>query len=379
MIQTHSHYKYSTLALGALIGACVLAIFATLQFLLVVGEIAPKNYIVPLFIGTLAGLLLTHWFQKLRLADQHVKDQHRTLNVVLDGTEIGIWDWNPQTNEVYFDERWYKLLGYEQKELPANLETWSNRVHPDDIESAMHDVQQHIQGKTDFYSNVHRMKHKDGHWVYILDRGQVIERDKSGKPTRFTGTHTDITHLKKIENELAIKNEKLKALSVIDGLTGLKNRRALDEYMEHQWGYWKRDNTPFSILMLDIDCFKQFNDFYGHLEGDKCLIKIAKELKKHTNRTNDIAVRYGGEEFLLAYSGLNLEQGLQMAETVRKGVEALAIPHEKSSINEFVTISIGVYACDGSKPCSSILEPIDNADQALYLSKQRGRNQVSTC
>lgn len=379
MIQSKNHYKLSNLLIGAFLGASVLGAFATIQFLMIVGHIAPQNYMVPLTIGTLFGGLLAHGLQKLRLADKQIKDQHRTLNLVLDGIEVGIWDWNPQTNEVFFDSRWCKLLGYEQSELPPSLETWSSRVHPDDIEQTMRDVQNHMHGKTDFYSNVHRMQHKDGHWVYILDRGQIIERDSSGQPIRFTGTHVDISHIKEIEHQLASKNRKLKELSLIDGLTGLKNRRALDEYMQQQWAYWKRDQTPFCILMLDIDCFKQYNDFYGHVEGDKCLKKVAKDLNSHANRTNDMAVRYGGEEFLMAYSGLNHEQGLEMAEKVRKSIENLAIPHEKSSVSKVITISIGIYSCDNKRPCSSILEPIDNADQALYLAKKRGRNQVSSC
>lgn len=130
---------------------------------------------------------------------QDLESTKRRLELVLQGTRLGMWDWNPQTDEVHFDERWANMLGVAVKDLSMTLEDWTSRVHPDDIEGCFADIQTHIDGKVNFYENTHRMMHSDGRWRYILDRGQVMERDAEGKPTRFTGTHTDVTILKEAE------------------------------------------------------------------------------------------------------------------------------------------------------------------------------------
>lgn len=130
------------------------------------------------------------------------------LKLVLDSTRLGMWDWNPQTDEVVFDRNWAEMLGLTLEDLSMTLEDWSSRVHPDDLDKAMQDIQAHINGDTDFYENLHRMRHADGHWVYILDRGRVVEFDADGKAVRFTGTHADLTPLKQAEFDasLAIKS-----------------------------------------------------------------------------------------------------------------------------------------------------------------------------
>ena len=134
---------------------------------------------------------------------QDVSRQHETrdreeierkrFELVLDSSGFGLWDWNPQTGNVVFDARWCLMLGYELDEIEPNVESWSSRVHPDDIEACFADIQAHIEGKTPLYSNVHRMRHKDGSWIYIQDRGQVVSRNENGDPIRFIGTHEDVT------------------------------------------------------------------------------------------------------------------------------------------------------------------------------------------
>jgi len=130
------------------------------------------------------------------------------LKLVLDSTRLGMWDWNPQTDEVIFDRNWAAMLGLTLDDLTMTLSDWSCRVHPDDMDKCMQDIQAHLSGEVDFYENLHRMKHVAGHWVYILDRGKVVEYDAQGRPVRFTGTHADVTPLKKAEFEasLALKS-----------------------------------------------------------------------------------------------------------------------------------------------------------------------------
>ena len=127
-------------------------------------------------------------------------DQHKErLELVVEGTRLGMWDWNPVTGDVIFDERWAEMLGYDLAEIEQSVSSWERLVHPDDIAKAYADLQAHMNGETEFYENVHRMKHRDGHWIYILDRGRVAEWDDEGNAIRFTGTHTDITREKEAE------------------------------------------------------------------------------------------------------------------------------------------------------------------------------------
>ena len=127
------------------------------------------------------------------------KHNKERLELVLQGTRLGMWDWNPQTNDVVFDDRWADMLGLNLADMSQTLADWQDRVHPEDIEACFADIQDHIEGRTEFYENLHRMMHKDGQWRYILDRGKVVERDHDNQPIRFTGTHTDVTSLKQAE------------------------------------------------------------------------------------------------------------------------------------------------------------------------------------
>jgi len=129
----------------------------------------------------------------------NTEDTPERLKLVLDSTRLGMWDWSPVTNQVVFDSNWASMLGLEVSDLSMTLNDWSSRVHPDDMDSCLADIKAHLEGKTDFYENMHRMKHADGSWVYILDRGRVVERDSEGNALRFTGTHADMTALKNAE------------------------------------------------------------------------------------------------------------------------------------------------------------------------------------
>lgn len=362
--------------IGILIGALTTSSFATLQHIMVFGVIKPQAYIIPMIVGGLAGFFIAYWFNKLAEAKKEIHDSHDRLKMVLKGTEIGMWDWNPQTKEVHFDEQWCHLIGYKLNELPQHFHTWESRVHPEDLPQSVLDINAHLNEQTPFFRNVHRMKHKDGHWVYIMSSGQVTERNANNQAVRFIGTHTDITHLKEVEQALESSNKKLKKLSLIDGLTGLSNRHALEEFFDKEWGHWKESQTPFSILMIDIDFFKHYNDTYGHLVGDDCLKQVAKVLSENVKRTHDIATRFGGEEFLIVLSGVQSDEAEKIAEKIRHDIENLKIDHSASQVSQYVTVSVGVSYCAETLQKQDTETAISEADQALYKAKEQGRNQV---
>lgn len=176
------------------------------------------------------------------------------------------------------------------------------------------------------------------------------------------------THL-----ELKRHRDMLERLSYRDGLTGVPNRRHFDQHIDRLWRLSKREQKPMSILMVDIDNFKSYNDTYGHLAGDDCLRKVAQAMYKHMRRPVDLLARYGGEEFVIILS-FTVEKGAaQVAEKIRKSIAALEIEHKMSSPLPVVTISIG--GATAPPEFSEKLELlIDSADRALYSAKEAGRN-----
>ncbi len=178
---------------------------------------------------------------------------------------------------------------------------------------------------------------------------------------------------------LAIENarryKQVKDLSDTDGLTGIANRRKLEKHLEYEWKRLQRDKAPLSLLMIDVDNFKNFNDLYGHQAGDNCLKAIAAVLKSRCQRTGDLATRYGGEEFTLILPGTERDGAIKLAEMLREAVEKLQIRHEDSSVGKYVTVSIGVASATPS-PESPAQNLVALADIAMYKAKTTGRNKV---
>lgn len=179
-----------------------------------------------------------------------------------------------------------------------------------------------------------------------------------------------------IENDLKEANRELKRLSVIDGLTGIANRRAFDNFLENEWNRNLRDEKFLTLLLCDVDYFKKYNDHYGHQAGDECLKKIASVLERQCHRPADFAARYGGEEFAIVLSDTDKNGTEKVGEEVRAAVESLDVPHEKSEAASVVTISIGaVVLIPGGE--MEISDMIKYADLALYRAKEEGRNRLT--
>ncbi len=125
--------------------------------------------------------------------------ERNRLQLILDATRLGTWEWNPQTGVTIFNQRWANMFGWDARELETNVESWSSRLHPEDYDDVWQAIKNHLDGVTPFYESLHRIRHRDGHWVYVLDRGKIIERDNEGRAIRYTGTVTDVTEQKKAE------------------------------------------------------------------------------------------------------------------------------------------------------------------------------------
>ncbi|MBF0438101.1 MAG: diguanylate cyclase [Magnetococcales bacterium] len=176
--------------------------------------------------------------------------------------------------------------------------------------------------------------------------------------------------------ELKRQNDLLKRLASLDGLTGIPNRRRLDEFLNQEWGRAIRQkNTPLSAILIDVDYFKKFNDHYGHQAGDHCLQKIATALACALERKTDLVARYGGEEFACILPDTPLQGAIHTAEKIQQTVAALEIPHHRSDVANVVTLSMGVVSVTPQKGMNQEVV-LATADQLLYAAKKGGRNQM---
>ncbi|MEY4753957.1 MAG: hypothetical protein RJA44_1632 [Pseudomonadota bacterium] len=178
----------------------------------------------------------------------------------------------------------------------------------------------------------------------------------------------------RLHANLKLQHDVLSDFVYIDGLTGLANRRNFDEALPMEWRLCRRHSHPMSLLMLDIDHFKLYNDHYGHLQGDICLKQVAVALKQGFRRPHDLVARYGGEEFVCLLPRTHLEAAMTMARQVQDAVRALHLPHARSPLGPEITISIGVACAIPSGEHPEWL--VQQADQALYQAKTDGRNTL---
>ncbi len=212
--------------------------------------------------------------------------------------------------------------------------------------------------------------------VKIPDKIELIARIHAHSRSYLAHKQRDeaIIKLKKLQEELEKKNSELARLSAYDGLTDILNRRSFDELLQKEWIRAIRDGTPISLLLIDIDHFKLFNDNYGHQGGDECLRKVAKKLNATVYRPADFVARYGGEEFAVVLPGTALEGAIEIAGKLCSEIRKMNIAHEFSSVADCVTISVGVSVINPSRK-NRPNQIIEAADKALYLAKESGRDQ----
>ncbi len=258
------------------------------------------------------------------------------------------------------------LLGFEPEQWQQDPTIWVRQLHEDDRDRVLSGLQAALRNAR-HCTQQYRMWHSDGRTLRWFEDRKRIERDTEGKPVALFGVMNDITSLKQAQQ--ALERETLH-----DPLTGVANRRYLKQFINREWRRETRHGHPVAMIMVDIDHFKAYNDHYGHQQGDECLRRVARVLRSHLRRPTDLLVRYGGEEFLGVLLETESERALQLAETMRKAVEDLNLPHVTSPVSESVTISVGLAAKPARK--STFRALLAAADEALYRAKDGGRNRV---
>jgi len=270
-----------------------------------------------------------------------------------------------------------KMFGYDLNEAPGM--SVMDFIAAEDHERARANIVKMLHGKYPG-PNEYRAIRKDRSCFDIEVKSALIY-DPEGKPVRMVLIARDITDRKKAEQkiqELVHQLEAEKNLaqrnSLTDSLTGLSNRRFFDNALEIEFSRHKRSGSQLSLIMLDVDHFKKYNDHYGHQQGDDCLRQIARILKNVVERTSDIVVRYGGEEFVIILPDTDQHGAEVLAGRIAESVLKSAIPHVTSETAAYVTISLGI-ATAGGHDLTDGAQLVTLADRALYQAKEKGRNR----
>lgn len=300
-----------------------------------------------------------------RQTELALRDSDARWKLALESVGDGVWDLQVQTGEEYFSPNLLRMYGYAEGELGAFLKELDERTHPDDISQMHQDRQAHFDGLTPTYNNEHRVQCKDGNWKWVHSRGMVISRDPSGKPLRMIGTHTDITKRKNAEALIWQQAH-------FDALTGLPNRRMLQDRLAQEMKKCHRSGQQLALLFIDLDHFKEVNDTLGHDRGDTLLVEAARRIQ-HCLREVDTVARMGGDEFTVVITELIDVSHVQTI--LPKLLQTLSSAFQLGLDQVFVSASIGVtvYPSDGTQ----IENLLKNADQALYVAKGAGRNRFS--
>jgi len=331
----------------------------------------------------------------------NVNDANSTLNNVLDIIVEGTWDWNAKTGHVDRNPGWYRMLGYEVGTFLKDVFTWENIIHPDDHNMVMKHFELYTTGKIETYKVEYRCKKSDDSYLWIIDRGKVVEYDNEGNVARMIGVHENIHERKMAQIELLKKNQLLQEgnltfenllsqknkeleqknlelekkireveyLSVTDPLTTIGNRRKFEQNLEKEVARARRYKHSLSLVMFDIDYFKQINDKHGHEMGDHILHQLSLVIKNRL-RENDCFARWGGEEFVLIFPETNLEKTINISDKFRELINQIDFDN-----NLFITCSFGVTEYKLNESVNDLFSRVDNA---LYQAKELGRNRVES-
>jgi len=306
------------------------------------------------------------------LLDQHVRlaRSERLYRLLADNASDIITRVRLDGRRLYVSPSVTDVLGWSVEEMvQADLR---KHVHPDDFAVFMA-VRDRMQAGVMRASATYRYRRKDGSWAWLETRAHLV-RGPDGTPIEFIGNLRDVSRQKEAELALEGAMAELAEQATTDGLTGVPNRRCLEEMLAKEWRRAMRVADPLSLLLIDVDHFKGFNDLYGHQAGDECLRFVARTIAATIRRPHDLVARYGGEEFVVVLPATTLDGAERMAQGIRTTIAGLAVPHAATS-GGAVTVSVGA----ASAIPTSDTEPamlIEAADGALYTAKRNGRNRV---
>ncbi|CAB3659490.1 MULTISPECIES: sensor domain-containing diguanylate cyclase [Achromobacter] len=302
-----------------------------------------------------------------------LSDDNAVYRTLLESTKAIPWkiDWATM-KFAYIGPQIEALLGWSADSW-VSVEDWAMRMHPEDREYVVNFCVTQSQAGVDHEAD-YRALTKDNGYVWIRDVVHVVRNDQ-GEVDSLIGFMFDITERKKTEEKLLSLQKELEVLSFKDGLTNIANRRRFDSSFELEWERARTERQPLSVLLLDVDFFKQYNDLYGHTQGDKCLVEIAQTLSLALDGSRDLVARYGGEEFVVLLPGADAEVARKVAERCQRLLEKKSIVHALSPHGRRVTVSIGAGTWVPGKQAdrASFIKAVD---QQLYAAKNNGRDRI---
>lgn len=330
-----------------------------------------------------------------------LEEAEETLSHILDVIREGVWDWDARSGEVRRSPGWYRMLGYNVDSLQGDVFTWEDIIHPEDYPRVMEHFEHYITGRNDSYCIEYRCRRADGNYLWIEDRGHIVEQDDSGQVLRMIGSHLNIHTAKTAQEALQRKNELLHSdnitlekiinertdelrtlntklqeqleyineIATRDKLTSVYNRHMFEELLNKEMQRARRYTRPLSLVMVDADFFKEINDRYGHQTGDAVLKELAGMLVSNL-RDSDIIARWGGEEFVAILPDTTQEAAAALAEALR-----VKIARSSFAENIQLTCSFGITSYRHSDTLNNLFARID---RALYRAKEYQRNNVQS-
>lgn len=298
--------------------------------------------------------------QERHAADEALRASEQRYALAVSGANDGLWDWDLRSNTIYFAPRWTEMLGFDPDTFGNTPDRWFSLVHPDERDGLARAIAEHSEGKTRHLEYEHRIRHADGHYLWVLCRG-VAARDGDGAACRMAGSQTDVTARKRNEQRLLHD-------AFHDKLTGLANRSLCLDRIEQAMRRARRSGVSFAVLFVDLDRFKLINDSLGHSAGDKLLVDIAERLR-NVVRPADTVARLGGDEFCIVLETVdNCPDAERVAERAQR---ALALPLLLDGREVFTSASIGIalFSDEHRRPSDMIRA----ADLAMYSAKARGK------
>ena len=282
--------------------------------------------------------------------------------------------------KIVWDTKEFAYIGPQIEELlgwtPDSWKTaqdWADRMHEQDRERVFNYCVAQSMAGIDHEADYRALK-KDGGYVWLRDVVHVM-RKPDGSVDSLVGFMFDISERKHNEEKLMQLQRELEDFSYRDGLTGVANRRQFDSILNLEWANAKRTQEPLSLIMFDIDYFKQYNDYYGHIQGDDCLKRVGQTLTTAAKRPRDFLARFGGEEFVFILPDTDATAAYKIAESARASLIAENIPHQKSQVRPHLTVSAGVGTITPSQQ-DVPMKFIEDVDKKLYRAKQQGRDCV---
>ncbi len=307
---------------------------------------------------------------RLTQLSRDLQRSEERLRLVMEASGDGIWDWDVATGKVAHNLMWCHMLGLPSEFLRHSVEQYSERILPEHAEGVRSALDTCFQG-VDFYTCEYQIRHADGEYIWVSDHGKVVYRDETGRPARLVGSIRNIEERKRHEAEIH-------QLAFYDTLTGLPNRRLVNDRLQQSLYKCLRSKELGALLFIDMDRFKELNDTHGHAMGDLLLQEVARRMSG-TVRQQDTVARLGGDEFIVLLEGVGADSSSALEKALvvgNKVLQALNQPYVLGDITYESTPSIGLTLFGGEG--DDVDRVLKRADNAMYDSKAAGRNRIST-